>query len=85
MFCRFTKIIVWYEWDAFSINTFAKNTNFTGKKVIPFCTSTSSGIGNSDRILEKLTKSGTWKNGKRSSSNPSLKDIKLFTDEIKSN
>ena len=76
---------IWWGEAAWPINTFVKNTDFTGKKVIPFCTSASSGIGNSDKILEKLTKSGTWKKGKRFSSNPSLKDIKLFTDEIKSN
>ena len=46
--------------------TFVESANLSGKTVIPFCTSGSSGIGNSARNLKKLTEeSVTWLDGGR--------------------
>ncbi len=73
---------IWWGVAAWPVNTFVKANDFSGKTVIPFCTSSSSGIGNSGKVLEDLTKSGNWKDGQRFSSNASSSEIKAFTDSI---
>ena len=74
---------IWWGIAAWPVNTFVKNNDFTGKTVIPFCTSASSGIGNSAKLLEDLTKTGNWENGHRFSSGASSSDIKAWTDSLK--
>lgn len=66
---------IWWGIAAWPVNGFVKANDFTGKAVIPFCTSASSGIGESDKELKALTNSGEWKNGKRFSSAAADKDI----------
>ena len=74
---------VWLSVAAWPVNTFVKANNFNGKTVIPFCTSTSSDIGNSGNLLENVAGSGNWLSGQRFLSNPSDNDIKSFIDNIK--
>ncbi len=74
---------IWWGAAAWPINNFVKENDFTNKTVIPFCTSASSGIGNSDKLLKELTTTGNWKDGVRLSSSASDDDIKTFTDSIK--
>ena len=74
---------IWWGIAAWPINNFVKENDFTNKTVIPFCTSASSGIGNSDKLLKGLTTTGNWKDGVRFSSSASDSDIKTFTDSIK--
>lgn len=73
---------IWWGIAAWPVNTFVKANNFAGKTVIPFCTSASSDIGNSGKLLEKEAGSGNWLEGQRFSSSPTDKDIKAFTDSI---
>lgn len=75
---------IWWGVAAWPVNTFVKANNFDGKTVIPFCTSASSGLGQSGELLEEDANGGTWKTGQRFSSSPSDKDIKTFTDKINS-
>lgn len=51
---------IWWGIAAWPVNTFVKANNFAGKTVIPFCTSASSNIGNSGKLLEKEAGSGNW-------------------------
>lgn len=74
---------IWWGIAAWPVDTFVKANNFDGKTVIPFCTSASSGLGQSGKLLEKEANGGIWKSGERFSSNASDKDIKSFTDSIK--
>ena len=74
---------IWWGEAAWVVNNFVKDNDFTGKTVIPFCTSASSGLGNSAKLLEDLTKTGNWKSGHRFSSSATDADIKSFTDSIK--
>ena len=74
---------IWWGVAAWPINNFVKDNDFTGKTVIPFCTSASSGIGQSDTLLKGLTNTGNWMNGHRFSSSASDSVIKEFTDSIK--
>lgn len=73
---------IWWGVAAWPVNNFVKDNNFTNKTVIPFCTSSSSGIGNSGKLLENMANGGNWLSGQRFSSNPSNDDIKRFTDSL---
>ena len=74
---------IWWGIAAWPIDNFVKNNDFTGKTVIPFCTSSSSGLGESGEILEGYANGGNWRDGHRFSSSASDSDIKSFTDSIK--
>lgn len=74
---------IWWGIAAWPVNTFVKANNFEGKTVIPFCTSSSSGLGESGKLLENISNGGNWLEGHRFSSNASESDIKTFTDSIK--
>lgn len=56
---------VWWREASWVVDHFIKNNDFTGKKVVPFCTSTSSGLGDSGSELAKMAGSGNWLDGKR--------------------
>ena len=47
------------------MNTFVENNGFTGKTVITFCISSSSGIGDSGTLLADLAGTGDWQEGMR--------------------
>lgn len=51
---------IWWGEAAFPVQSFVQANNFSGKRVIPFCTSASSGIGNSVDALAGLTRTGNW-------------------------
>ena len=74
---------IWWGIAAWPVNTFVEANNFTGKTVIPFCTSSSSGLGESGELLAELANSGNWQVGHRFSSNPSDSDIKTWTDTLR--
>ena len=74
---------IWWGIAAWPVNNFVKDNDFTGKTVIPFCTSASSGLGQSGEILKKEANGGEWKSGQRFSSGTSDKDIKKWTDTLK--
>lgn len=66
---------IWWGSAAWPVNQFVENNDFTGKTVIPFCTSASSGLGDSGKSLEKLAGTGDWLEGKRFSSNVSEDEV----------
>lgn len=74
---------IWWGIAAWPVNTFVKANDFNGKTVIPFCTSASSGIGQSGQLLQKETNSENWQEGHRFSSSVSDSDIQKWTDSIK--
>lgn len=49
---------IWWGIAAWPVNNFVKNNDFTGKTVIPFCTSTSSGMGQSGTLLAEMAGTG---------------------------
>ena len=73
---------IWWGIAAWPVNSFVEANDFTGKTVIPFCTSSSSGLGQSGDLLEDIAGTGTWQEGHRFSSNPSDDDITDFVDSI---
>lgn len=74
---------IWWGIAAWPLSTFVAENDFSGKTVIPFCTSASSGLGNSATLLEEAAKSGTWLSGKRFSSSASKEEVVSWLREIK--
>ena len=56
--------------------------NFDGITMIPFCTSSSSGIGRSGPNMEELAKSGTWLEGRRFAGSVSEADLQTWIDGL---
>lgn len=73
---------IWWGIAAWPVDTFVKANNFEGKTVIPFCTSTSSGLGQSGQLLADEANGGNWLAGHRFSSNVSATEIKTWTDSL---
>ncbi|MDE7231063.1 MAG: flavodoxin, partial [Oscillospiraceae bacterium] len=57
------------------LSTFVESYSFSGKTVVPFCTSGSSGVGSSSRNLERLTSGANWLSGTRHSGSISKAEI----------
>lgn len=67
---------IWHGQAPRIISTFLESYDFSGKTIIPFCTSHSSGIGSSDSDLHSLTSdSAVWMEGKRFSSSSDKSEI----------
>ena len=64
------------------MNDFVTENDFTGKTVIPFATSASSGIGTSDTDLAALSGTGEWLAGKRFSSPVGADEIADWLAEL---
>ncbi|MDO4621069.1 MAG: flavodoxin [Lachnospiraceae bacterium] len=73
---------IWWGIAAWPVDNFVKNNDFTGKTVIPFTTSSSSGIGESGKILEGYAGTGNWLEGKRFQSNADTADAKEWAASI---
>lgn len=57
---------IWWETAPRIIDTFVESYDFSGKTIIPFCTSGSSGISTASSDLKKLCNGNpTWKKGRR--------------------
>ena len=72
---------IWWGIAAWPVDTFVKANDFTGKTVIPFCTSASSDIGESGTQLAALAGTGDWQEGQRF---PSAVTQQEVTDWVKS-
>ena len=66
---------IWWGIAAWPVDTFVKNNNFTDKTVIPFATSSSSGMGQSGTLLSEMAGTGDWQDGQRFSSGASQSDV----------
>lgn len=66
---------LWWQQAPHVVYTFVENHNFAGKKVISFCTSVSSPLGNSGENLAKAAGSGDWQTGVRFGSGVSQNEI----------
>ena len=73
---------IWWAVAAWPTDTFVKANDFTGKTVIPFCTSYSSGIGQSDKLLKNEAKGGDWKSGQRFYQDVDLSEVDKWTNGL---
>lgn len=73
---------IWWGIAAWPVNNFVKSNDFNGKTVIPFATSTSSGMGDSGKNLKEMAKTGNWLEGKRFASDASEDEITKWVEEL---
>ena len=73
---------IWWGIAAWPMSSFVSANDFSGKTVIPFCTSTSSGIGQSGELLAELADAGTWLDGQRFSRGSSEADIASWVNGL---
>ena len=55
---------IWWGEAPRIVSTFMESYDFSGKTIVPFCTSGGSGIGSSASNLEQLTGGATWLEGR---------------------
>ena len=73
---------IWWGIAAWPVDTFVKNNDFTGKTVIPFATSSSSGMGQSGSLLADMAGTGEWQEGQRFSSGVSSADVQSWVNGL---
>ena len=73
---------IWWQIAAWPVDGFVKANDFTGKTVIPFCTSASSGLGESGTLLAEMAGTGNWLEGQRFSSSVSEQTVKDWVERL---
>lgn len=73
---------IWWGIAAWPVNNFVKANDFTGKTVIPFATSSSSGMGQSGSLLAEMANGGDWQQGQRFSSGASEADVQAWVNGL---
>lgn len=69
---------IWWQIAAWPVNNFILDNDFTGKTVIPFATSASSGLGQSGKLLAEMAGEGNWLEGQRFSSSASQNTVESW-------
>lgn len=73
---------IWWGIAAWPVDGFVKANDFTGKTVIPFATSSSSGMGQSGSLLAEMAGTGNWQEGQRFSSGVSAGDVQSWVNKL---
>ena len=73
---------IWWGIAAWPVDSFVENNDFTGKTVIPFCTSASSGMGESGELLAELAGTGDWQEGERFRSGADEADVQEWVNGL---
>lgn len=73
---------IWWGIAAWPVDGFVKANDFTGKTVIPFATSSSSGMGRSGSLLADMAGTGDWQEGQRFSSGASSADVQSWVNGL---
>lgn len=73
---------IWWGIAAWAVNEFIETNDFTGKTVIPFATSASSGMGESGQLLEEMAGTGDWQEGQRFRESVSQEDVNAWVEGL---
>lgn len=73
---------IWWGIAAWPVDGFIAANDFTGKTVIPFCTSSSSGLGDSGELLAQAAGTGNWLEGERFRSGASESDVSEWVNGL---
>ncbi|SHN56305.1 flavodoxin [Desulfitobacterium chlororespirans] len=73
---------IWWGDAAWVVDDFVKNNDFTGKTVIPFCTSSSLPLGESGTKLAAMAGTGEWLEGKRFPSGADESEVKEWVGSL---
>lgn len=66
---------IWWGEAPRILCTFVESYDFSGKTIVPFCTSGGSGVGSSASNLERLTNGAEWLSGTRLNGGASKNDV----------
>ncbi len=72
---------IWWGQAPRIMSTFSESHDFTGITLIPFCTSGSSDIGQSDDTLAARAGSGNWLQGRRFAGNVPIDELREWINE----
>ena len=67
---------IWWGIAAWPIDNFISDNDWDGKTAVPFCTSSSSGLGQSGELLAEAAGSGKWQEGQRFSSSANESEVR---------
>lgn len=73
---------IWWGIAAWPVDEFIETNDFTGKTVIPFATSASSGMGQSGQLLEEMAGTGDWQEGERFRESVSEEDVRAWVEGL---
>ena len=73
---------IWWGIAAWPVDGFARANDFSGKTVIPFATSASSGMGQSGELLADLAGTGDWQEGMRFSSGADSDEVQEWVETL---
>ena len=73
---------IWWGIAAWPVDGFVEANDFSGKTVIPFCTSSSSGLGESGQLLADMAGTSDWQEGQRFRSGVSQEDVQSWIEEL---
>ena len=73
---------IWWGIAAWPVDGFVEANDFSGKTVIPFCTSSSSGLGESGQLLADMAGTGDWQEGQRFRSGASQEDVQRWVEDL---
>ncbi len=73
---------IWWGEEAWPIDHFVTDNDFSGKRVITFCTSESSGLGSTTSKLSGMAQTGDWEDGRRFAEHPSQSDIDSWAQSL---
>ena len=73
---------VWWYREPSIIDTFMESADFTGKTVVPFCTSGGSGLGDSARNMQASAPGAKVLEGKRFSASASSDELKKWAEQF---
>ena len=73
---------IWWGIAAWPVDGFVKANDFTGKTIIPFATSSTSGMGRSGSLLAEMAGTGAWQDGQRFSSGVSTADVQNWVNGL---
>lgn len=76
--CLFLGFPVWWYREPSIIDTFLEAYDFSGKTIVPFCTSGGSGLGETVGNMRSLVKKADVRDGKRFSSGVSEEELKTW-------
>lgn len=73
---------IWWGGAPRIVSTFMESYDFSGKTIVPFCTSGSSGISSSASALEQLTSGVVWLDGRRLSGGDSQDTVMEWVNSL---
>ena len=73
---------VWWYRQPSIIDTFLESYDFTEKKIVPFCTSGGSGLGQAPEYMQELVPAASVLMGRRLSANVSEEELKKWVEGV---